>query len=84
MALAKALGHKRLHRLADQLAARVSEQRLRLLVNEHDLPVGIDPDDRVGGKLDELFELALRSTTGGHVPDRRRGKPPALGFDRRQ
>jgi hypothetical protein len=52
--LAEALRDEELDGPADQLRARVAEEPLGLLVDEHDLAAPIDDDDRVGRRLEQL------------------------------
>jgi hypothetical protein len=66
---AEALRDQAIERLADQLAGRVAERRLGGRVEERDLLVGVDGDDRIGGGRDHAAEPRLRLR--GRIP------PPA-------
>jgi hypothetical protein len=57
---AEELGHERLHRLAQELLARVAEELLGPRVHQHDAALAVDDDDRVGGRLQQAAELLVR------------------------
>jgi hypothetical protein len=52
MPIGEAIGYQFLDGLPDQLFPRVSENRLGLMVDHPDLPVGADPDNRIRGELE--------------------------------
>ena len=62
---AEAPGHEHLHRLSQQLFARVPEQHLHLRVDQQDQAVAADPHDRVRG---ELQQCHLRAQARRDVP----------------
>ena len=57
--LGEALDQQQLDRLADQLVARVAEQRLGLRVDEHDRAGRVDDDCSVGRGLEQVAEAVF-------------------------
>src|SRR5437762_1466962 len=80
MTLAEALRHQGLDGLPEQLGTLVAEQRLRLLVEQHDSPVLAHPDDGVRRELEELLELELGSLALACVPDHARVDAPTIAL----
>ena len=66
MSLAETLGDEQLDVAADELGARVAEQRLRASVDELDNPASVDNDDRVGRALEQTAELLLQRVEPAH------------------
>ena len=66
---AEPLRDQGLDRLAEQFFSRVPEQGLGLGVDEHDVPIGADSDDRIGGELEELLEPAGNIPVSLHLRD---------------
>ena len=73
----EALWDEQLHRLPEQLLARVSEHRLGPGIGKDDAAVASDPDDRVWRELEELL---VTPNPGGrrHFRYRARRLPPSL------
>src|SRR6266540_2143982 len=78
------LGDQQLDRLAFELPAAVAEQPLGLGVDQADAPVAADPDDGVGGRLQQPTEQRLHPLAVGHVTGdhRRPHDRPAAVTDR--
>ena len=81
---ADGLGDEQLDGLADQLVAGVAEQPLGLGVDEHDLPVGVDADDRVRRGFEQAAELRLGALAIGDVAYGGRDHDAVRGVDGRQ
>ena len=64
--LAKALGYEDLHRLPEQLGARVAEDPLRLPVDEDDHAVVRHDDHGVGGGLEQIAKLSAVHAGSSH------------------
>ena len=67
---AEPLGHEQFDPLADEFLTAVSEEPLRLRVDQDDAPVPVDDDHRVGRGLQQVLESLLGLLSVTDVADR--------------
>src|SRR5687767_9916365 len=75
------LGHEFLDGGPQELAPRIPEQQLGLSVDEHDVAVSIDDDDRVRRGFEETSKLVFRSLALGDVANGARHENALLGLE---
>src|SRR5690606_8053721 len=81
MLTAVALGHQHLNLLPDHLCPMISEESLRLRIDQADAPVLFNDHHRVGSRLEQAAKLRLGPTPLRHIADGRHGNAPLPRLD---
>ncbi len=84
MFLLIAVRQEQLDFLAEQVGAREAEELLGLGVDENDVSLAVDDDDRVGSGLEQAPEFLLRLLAFADVADRAHHERAFLGLQRAQ